>query len=279
MTDEAYDAYTHLPIADIPDAVNAALQQIADNLQRQVLAPVIPKYYEPPARVYDGLQVFADGLNWNPGFGRGIYVWDSSIDIVAIQADGQLVGTIPAWEPPDDYNIQLTFGSPGATPVQAQPLVSSNVTGNNRSVVEQLTGNEVFGQHASGSAGGIGNVTSAALVDDTVNLITFRVNAGIAAVEVVINGVSSTSLFNHQGAPSFTTIFDDADSPIADGILISRLVMSDVGGGDNRVYLFDDGLSGIIADTGGGGQDGTWNNILSGNVVAQEGAWTPLTNA
>ena len=54
--------------------------------------------------------------------------------------------------------------------------------------------------------------------------------------------------------------------------------MLDELGGDDRVYLLDDGITGDIIDSAPGGQDGTWNAIGSGNVVSQKGAFIPMTN-
>ena len=280
LQDEIYDAYAHIPIDDVPDEVNNALRLIADNLARQANSPVVPKFHEPPVRVYDGLMVFADGVNWDPGFGRGVYVWDGSIDIQGVISDGQLVGTIPAWAPAGDYNIICNFFSASASPAQAQAIISSLAAANNRSVFGQNSDNTFFGQHQSGSAGGTGTVSgSLPLSDELLSQIVLRVNSGIANIETVINGVTDASVFNHQGAPSFTTIFNDTTFGIADGIFISRLVLQDVSGADDRVYLLDDGITGNIVDTSGNGQDGTWNNILSGNVITQQGAWVPLSNA
>ncbi len=107
-----------------------------------------------------------------------------------------------------------------------------------------------------------------------------RVTAGSDVISVVVNGVATSVVFNqYKGAPSFTTIFNDTVFGIADGIFISRLLLNDVIGNDSRVYLLDDGLSGIIEDTGGGNQDGTWNAIIQANILSQQGAWVPLHRA
>lgn len=278
-TDEVYDAYAHIPIGDVPDEVNNALRLIADNLQRQTNAPVIPKYNKEPVRVYDGLFIFADGLNFNPGFGRGVYFWDSAVDINGVIADGQLVGTIPVWSPPGDYNIQCNFLSDVASPAQAQAVISSLQAVNNRSVLGQQADNTFFGQHQSGSAGGTGTiVTPLPAPDEQLGTVSLRVNSGISSISITIGGVEYTNVFIYQGPPQYTTIFNDTTFGIADGIFISRLIMNDIIGGDNRVYLLDDGTTGNIVDAGPGGQDGTWNNILPGNVIAQSGAWVPLHN-
>lgn len=39
---------------------------------------VLEKSYTPPARVYEGMLVYADGASWNPGAGAGIYQYRGS---------------------------------------------------------------------------------------------------------------------------------------------------------------------------------------------------------
>ncbi len=40
--------------------------------------PVLEVRHRPPERVVTGMMVFADGTDWNPGAGRGLYYWDGS---------------------------------------------------------------------------------------------------------------------------------------------------------------------------------------------------------
>jgi len=63
-----------------PDAdnwLNEYFAQIARDLRKLTNEKIVaPRNSEPP-RKYDGLIQFADGTNWDPGSGRGMYYWDS----------------------------------------------------------------------------------------------------------------------------------------------------------------------------------------------------------
>lgn len=37
---------------------------------------LLPNMHRPPAKVAPGMLVRADGVDWDPGAGRGIYWWD-----------------------------------------------------------------------------------------------------------------------------------------------------------------------------------------------------------
>lgn len=37
----------------------------------------LQRRHRPPAKVTDGMIVLADGTNWDPGSGEGVYRWDS----------------------------------------------------------------------------------------------------------------------------------------------------------------------------------------------------------
>ncbi len=39
---------------------------------------ILKELHEAPSRIPDGLTVFADGTDWNPGSGRGVYTYYGS---------------------------------------------------------------------------------------------------------------------------------------------------------------------------------------------------------
>lgn len=67
---------------ELSDWVRRELEKIAEILE----APDIPLYTEAPAKPRDGQLVRADGVLWNPGSGRGLYIYD--------QASWKLVKTL-----------------------------------------------------------------------------------------------------------------------------------------------------------------------------------------
>ncbi len=79
MTDVLDDFHHFVPTphADVPDWMNEYFTDIGRALLRANLRTLVePQHVEPP-RKYDGLFAFADGTDWDPGSGRGVYYWDS----------------------------------------------------------------------------------------------------------------------------------------------------------------------------------------------------------
>ncbi|MDJ0905366.1 MAG: hypothetical protein QNI96_05060 [Woeseiaceae bacterium] len=74
---QSFDYYVHTPITETSDGVNDALNEISSNLQRATLSPAFPTYSVEPKRVYNGLTLYADGTNWDPGEGAGLYTYHS----------------------------------------------------------------------------------------------------------------------------------------------------------------------------------------------------------
>lgn len=71
------------PATDDLDAwrryIDEELQRIATAMQQmQVPAVQLAELHVVPAKPRDGLVVFADGTDWDPGSGRGVYVYSSS---------------------------------------------------------------------------------------------------------------------------------------------------------------------------------------------------------
>jgi len=53
-------------------------ERIATALQEQVAVDLRP-VNAPPTRPREGMLVFADGTDWNPGAGRGVYVFNNGV--------------------------------------------------------------------------------------------------------------------------------------------------------------------------------------------------------
>jgi hypothetical protein len=63
---------------DLLTFVQQELRQVASALQElQVQHVQFAELHKEPVRPREGMSVFADGTNWNPGDGRGIYAYDS----------------------------------------------------------------------------------------------------------------------------------------------------------------------------------------------------------
>ena len=59
--------------------VAAEFQRLALDLEaNQVESVQLVERYSAPVKPREGLVVFADGTSWNPGSGRGVYVYSSS---------------------------------------------------------------------------------------------------------------------------------------------------------------------------------------------------------
>ena len=75
---DQHQIFTPVPQQDSPSWMNKYFQTIAESFNRIRNTFVFEPVSVEPARKYDGLTTFADGTNWNPGAGRGIYYWDST---------------------------------------------------------------------------------------------------------------------------------------------------------------------------------------------------------
>lgn len=67
----------NLPVsAEVRRFLDEELRRISDalNLQQLYTQPLAA----PPAKPEDGVIVYADGVNWNPGSGAGFYGYESS---------------------------------------------------------------------------------------------------------------------------------------------------------------------------------------------------------
>lgn len=51
-----------------------------ENIKQWSSTPTLPFFYleqlnAAPAKTFDGMVVYADGTNWNPGSGKGVYAY------------------------------------------------------------------------------------------------------------------------------------------------------------------------------------------------------------
>lgn len=62
-------------VEDLRRWASAELQRVADSSEA-AQTPTISISYAAPAKPITGQLVFADGTQWNPGSGRGLYYFD-----------------------------------------------------------------------------------------------------------------------------------------------------------------------------------------------------------
>lgn len=67
------------PVAGVPERVNHNFHRIFQELQFIGSGSFeFEELHAAPTKVYDGLTVFADGTDWNPGSGQGVYTYYNS---------------------------------------------------------------------------------------------------------------------------------------------------------------------------------------------------------
>lgn len=82
---------------DLANYLYTELQQVSGNFATLESGLVVPRRYVTEKKPRDSLMTFADGASWDPGQGRGLYVYDDSIPgYVQIVADGGRGG--PGWK-------------------------------------------------------------------------------------------------------------------------------------------------------------------------------------
>lgn len=60
-------------------AVDAELRKLSNVLQAAVFdAITLVEHNAAPDKTFDGMTVLADGTNWNPGSGQGVYTYYNS---------------------------------------------------------------------------------------------------------------------------------------------------------------------------------------------------------
>lgn len=69
-----------LSSGDLPE-LRESLQRELERVGNETMVPepsigvLLPELHNSPIRPRDGLVVFADGIDWNPGSGKGIYAY------------------------------------------------------------------------------------------------------------------------------------------------------------------------------------------------------------
>lgn len=56
-------------------AVYQELERISNDLQTGVGAVLLEEHIAPPSKPRERMIVFADGVSWNPGSGKGVYAY------------------------------------------------------------------------------------------------------------------------------------------------------------------------------------------------------------
>lgn len=132
------DFFSPTPHEDAPAWMNDYFAIISRNLQRVLTTTQVDVTHVEPSRRYDGLIIFADGVDFNPGNGRGMYFWDSLSG-----TSGEWVSNDyrPAYGGVNDTETVIPMNDFGTTaqPFQAlEPAVSHPID-----VVQNVTNNSV----------------------------------------------------------------------------------------------------------------------------------------
>lgn len=72
--------YKAEPVSDVADVMQLLRYVINELNQIEVAFSIalpnpMPELNVPPAKLFTGLTVLADGVNWNPGAGQGVYTY------------------------------------------------------------------------------------------------------------------------------------------------------------------------------------------------------------
>lgn len=102
--------------AELPDYLSRELQALAQSLAGQMPFLQLQVLNKPPAKPREGMIVRADGINWNPSLGIGLYGYEAGAWI--------LLGT--------PFFGTRVFGNEGADVLAARagPVVASSVAAN-----------------------------------------------------------------------------------------------------------------------------------------------------
>jgi len=87
-------SYAPAPVPQDPELLPQYLQTELLKLKsviRSVIEGGVEVYHTAPDRVWDGRMVLADGSDWDPGYGEGVYVYYAG--------DWQLLCIAPCYEP------------------------------------------------------------------------------------------------------------------------------------------------------------------------------------
>jgi hypothetical protein len=65
-------------LAALENFLEAEFQRLANDLEANIMDKVqLAERYAAPTKPREAMLVFADGTSWNPGSGRGVYVYSS----------------------------------------------------------------------------------------------------------------------------------------------------------------------------------------------------------
>jgi hypothetical protein len=70
------DVNRYVPTQGLPEPLAEEADRIAERLARPSVEFLeLTELQAPPAKLFTGLTVLADGTNWNPGAGAGVYTY------------------------------------------------------------------------------------------------------------------------------------------------------------------------------------------------------------
>ena len=75
MSRQTAHAFSPTAHKDTPAWVNDYFRHISEEIRELAILLVKEPLHVEPNKLYDGLIEYADGTDWNPGRGRGLYVW------------------------------------------------------------------------------------------------------------------------------------------------------------------------------------------------------------
>ena len=257
--------------------------------QQTIIEPV----YAPPFRRYDGMWQFADGVFFNPGFGRGMYYWDSQQPVGVYRGDGIQFGTFPRWKA-ENAGYVIDFGGVipdiGSLGSIMYLISGGTVALDEFSFIRILATGQVEFEHRQSHPTQIGNVISTnAITEGAVHSVAGFVTASGTSgqIAVIVDGVETRTAFTYNDSVNtgfYTHLFTSSDAVgtgILDNVIVTGLGLTDIGGTDDRFYPFDDdpvATPNVFRDTGGQNLDGTWVNQSAGNHIQGNGAWIPVNN-
>lgn len=61
--------------AQLPGFLRQELQQLSQSIEAPDFVLSLATSHSPPAKLRDGMTVLADGTDWNPGSGAGVYTY------------------------------------------------------------------------------------------------------------------------------------------------------------------------------------------------------------
>ena len=219
---------------DLVGVLNDALEQTSTSIKELNVIDVQLIHVE-PTKVFDGLMVRADGVNWDPGYGRGTYVYDD----------------INGWEPIGSRKVGFTL--------YTNDTISINEDMNNPSFFTGLTPIRTNGVDLYNSLDGsvINNSgRTIAWLEGTINFQPNKVsNGGISIIKLIsersIDGVnwygnlnSLRSIEIPANGESFRTVISALDDWLPGEILRFRCYNS-----TNSDLLFEAPSDVILGET------------------------------